>query len=84
MVWWKNESEIADAVSYADDLILQMQLHPEWKDAVIRIKRELIKRKQYGFDKGKLHYHSNEIYDAVFRKGILTEAQFLSEKGDLL
>lgn len=83
-IWWKNESEIADSVSYANDLILQMQLHPELKDAVIRIKQELINRKQYGFDKGKVHYHSNEIYDAVFRKGILTEDQFLSQKGELL
>ena len=61
-----------------------MQLHPELKDAVIRIKQELINRKLYGFDKGKVHYHSNEIYEAVFGKGILTENQFLSQKGALL
>ncbi len=83
-IWWKNEREIADSVSYANELILQMQLHPELKDAVISIKQGLINRKQYGFDKGKVHYHSNEIYDAVFGKGILTEDQFLSQKGELL
>lgn len=83
-IWWKRESEIADSVSYANDLIAQMQSHPELKDAVIRIKQELIKRKLYGFDKGKVHYHSNEIYDAVFKEGILTEDQFLSGKGELL
>ena len=81
-IWWKNEREIADAVSYANDLILQMQLHPELRDAVISIKQELINRKMYGFDKGKVHYHSNEIYDAVFNKGILTKEEFLLGRGE--
>lgn len=77
-IWWKKENEIADSVLYARDLMAQMQLRPELRDAVISIKQELINRKMYGFDKGKVHYHSNEIYDAVFNKGILTKEEFLS------
>ena len=35
-------------------------------------------RNLYGFDKGKKHYHSKEIYDAVFREDIFTPEQFLA------
>ena len=51
--------------------------NPELKKAVIKIKQDLIDRKLYGLNKGKVHYHSNEIYDAIFVKGILSTEQFL-------
>ena len=54
-----------------------MHENPELKNAVTEIKQNLIIRGLYGFDKGKKHYHSKEIYDAVFNKGILTTEQFL-------
>ena len=74
---WKDKAEIDAAIAYANDIILLMQKRPELKDAVMKIKQELIMRGFYGFDKGKKHYHSKEIYDAVFHKGILTTEQFV-------
>ena len=65
-IWWKTKTEIAASTSYADELVSQMEQCPYLKEAILEIKHELINRKLYGFDKGKKHYHSNEIYDAVF------------------
>ena len=31
----------------------------------------------YGFDKGKRHYHSPEIYEAVLEKGVRTVGELL-------
>ena len=76
-IWWKKRVEIEDSLAYANDLMLQMKRYPYLKEAVCDIKKNLIKNKQYGFDKGKKHYHSNEIYDAVFNRGLLTVEEFL-------
>ena len=77
-IWWKNQTESDAFTLYTDELMQQMEQRPHLKDAVLEIKQGLIDRKLYGFDKGKKHYHSNEIYDAVFNKGIYTIEQFLS------
>ncbi len=58
-------------------LVLQMVENPKLKDAVLRIKNDLIKQKLYGPDKRKEHYHSKEIYDAVFIENILSAEQLL-------
>lgn len=75
-IWWKTKAEIDTSIRYTDELISQMKQHPHLKQAVLEIKQELINRKLYGFDKVKHHYHSNEIYDAVFQEGILTVEEF--------
>lgn len=76
-IWWKDKAEINDSIAYANNIIQLIQKRPELKDAVMKIKQELIMRGLYGFDKGKKHYHSKEIYDAVFNEGIVTTEQFL-------
>lgn len=76
-IWWKDKADIEDSMAYACELIKKMEQNPELKKAVIKIKQDLINRKLYGLDKGKVHYHSKEIYDAVFEKGILSTEQFL-------
>lgn len=76
-IWWKEKSEIEEALARARNMAACMEERPEIKRAVMEIKRDLIARKLYGFDKGKKHYHSQEIYEAVFDDGILTAEQFL-------
>ena len=76
-IWWKDKSDIDSSIEYAHNVLYQMHENPELKNAVTEIKQNLIIRGLYGFDKGKKHYHSKEIYDAVFNKGILTTEQFL-------
>lgn len=80
-IWWKDRQEINDSIAYADDMARLMQEKPELKNAIMGIKRDLMGRRLYGFDKGKKHYHSKEIYDAVFHEGILTAEQFLASHG---
>ena len=85
-IWWKDKAEIDNSLAYANDIVQLIQKRPELKEAVMKIKQELIMRGLYGFDKGKKHYHSKEIYDAVFNEGIVTTEQFLhsdrSESGE--
>ncbi len=85
-IWWKDKAEIDNSLAYANDILQLIQKRPELKEAVMKIKQELIMRGLYGFDKGKKHYHSKEIYDAVFNEGIVTTEQFLhsdrSESGE--
>lgn len=78
-IWWKSQAEIGDSIAYANDIARLMHENPTLKNAVITIKQDLISRRLYGFDKGKKHYHSKEIYDAVFHEGILTTEQFLTK-----
>ncbi len=82
-IWWKDKAEIDNSIVYANDIIQLIQNRPELKDAVMKIKHDLIKRGLYGFDKGKKHYHSKEIYDAVFNEGIVTTEQFLLSQQSL-
>lgn len=77
-IWWKDKAEIDASITYANDIVQLVQKRPELKEAVVKIKQELIMRNLYGFDKGKKHYHSKEIYDAVFREDIFTPEQFLA------
>lgn len=76
-IWWKDKAIIDDSIAYANDIVHLMYKRPEWKDAIMKIKQELTMRGLYGFDKGKKHYHSKEIYDAVLKEGIVTTEQFL-------
>ncbi len=76
-IWWKDKVEIDDSIVYAHNIIHLIQEKPELKNAIMKIKQDLIIRGFYGFNKGKKHYHSKEIYNAVFNEGILTTEQFL-------
>lgn len=76
-IWWKEKVEIENAIEFAGILMQQMEQKPELRVAVMSIKQELISKKLYGLDKAKMHYHSKEIYDAVFNRGILSAEQFM-------
>lgn len=78
-IWWKPEEDIAAALRFAEDVKEKINLRPEYRESILAIKRELIASKLYGFDKGKKHYHSDEIYRAVFDEGIRTPEEFLQK-----
>ena len=78
-IWWKTRKEIANYIQFCDNLIHQMKKKPHLRDAVFAIKQGLIAKKLYGFDKGRHHYHSNEIYDAVFNRGTLSYDDFIGQ-----
>lgn len=75
-IWWKKSEEIEASLAYTNNLMLRMEQKPALREAVVEIKQGLIAQKLYGFDKGKKHYHSNEVYDAVFNRGILSIEDF--------
>lgn len=76
-IWWKNPEEIEASLLYENQLIQLMAEKQECGQAVLKIKQDLLERNLYGFDKQKSHYHSHEIYDAVFLNGVLMPEQFL-------
>jgi len=78
-IWWKSKAETAACIARSDELVQRMQHEPGLKQAVIAIKQGLIDQKLYGFDKAKKHFHSSDIYDAVFGRGILTAEEFLAQ-----
>lgn len=76
-IWWKSDKDMEAALSFAEEVRGKIRLHPEYRESIIAIKKDLISRKLYGFDKGKVHYHSEDIYQAVFDEGITTPEEFL-------
>ena len=69
-IWAKTAAEIADARAKNAAMQARFAADPAAKAAMIAIKQALIARKMYGFDKGKVHFHSPEIYAAVLDRGI--------------
>lgn len=78
-IWGKSKAEIADAVRRNRDMKARFDAEPDAREAMLRIKRALIEKKMYGFDKGREHFHSPKIYDAVLEKGVRTIEEFLEK-----
>lgn len=78
-IWWRPKEGITAALKFAENVREKIELHPEYRESIIAIKKELISKKLYGFDKGRKHYHSDEIYRAVFEEGIETPEEFLNK-----
>ena len=76
-LWWKPAVSIHAAQAEAAHMLARMAAQPALKTAALTIKQDLCARKLYGLDKGKQHYHSQEIYDAIFRENILSTEEFL-------
>ena len=76
-LWWKPESIIRAAEAEAQRMNALMAAQPELRTAALTIKQDLCALNLYGLNKGKKHYHSQEIYDAIFREGICSTAEFL-------
>lgn len=76
-VWIRTVAEMEDALAKNRAMKRRFDAQPEARQAMLDIKRALIARGMYGFDKGKRHYHSPEIYDAVLEKGVRTVDELL-------
>jgi len=76
-IWVRTLDEIKAAAAKNRAMKAQFDAQPEAREAMLRIKRELIARGMYGFDKSKRHYHSPEIYEAVLEKGVRTVEEML-------
>ena len=76
-LWWKPADAIRAAETQARQMLSLMDAQPKLKTAALTIKRELCDRKLYGLDKGKKHYHSQMIYDAIFLEGIRSAEELL-------
>ena len=71
-IWFRKKAEIIKTQEYCDSIRKSVSDQPSLGRAVTEIKQELIRLNLYGIDKSpKRHYHSKEIYDAVFEEGIL-------------
>lgn len=70
-LWFFNRETIARAESHCDWVVNNTGAAE--REAIVALKRELIARKLYGFDK----YHSMQVYEAVIEKHIMTVDGFL-------
>lgn len=76
-IWIREAREIDRALERNRAMKAQLDACPDAREAVVRIKQELIARGMYGLDKGKRHYHSPEIYEAVLERGVRTAEALL-------
>lgn len=79
-IWFFDKETIKKAEEYCDRIAAHTS--EAEKQAITRIKQELIARDLYGFDR----FHSKQVYEAVTEKHILTAEEFLdvySDKGEL-
>ena len=78
-IWGKRADEIADAQQSNTRMKQRFDARPELREALLSIKQGLIVRGMYGFDKGRKHYHSPEIYHAVLEEGVRDAEEFLKK-----
>ena len=71
-IWFFNRETIRRAEDYCD--WVANNAGSAEREAIAELKRELIARNLYGFDK----YHSTQVYEAVLEKGIRTIDEFLA------
>ena len=79
-IWGKTAQQIEAALAQNRQLRARFDADAAARDAMLQIKRGLIERKMYGFDKGRVHFHSPEIYAAVLEKGVRSLEEFLGEE----
>ena len=72
-LWFFDKDTIRAAEAYCDGIAQQVKQRPEAKEQIIRLKRELIARKLYSFDR----YTSMDVYDAVLNQHISDIESFL-------
>lgn len=76
-IWVRTAAEIEDVMEKNRAMKQRFDAYPEARQAMLDIKHALIARGMYGFDKGKRHYHSPEIYEAVLEKDVRTVEELL-------
>ncbi len=72
-IWFLDKDTIEKAEKYCDDISKKMKDNEQLRNAIIEIKKELINRNLYSFDK----YTSIDVYDAVLNKGIMNTDEFM-------
>ena len=70
-IWFFNRETIRRAEDYCDWVMRSAGSRE--KETIVKLKRELIERKLYGFNK----YHSTQVYEAVIDRHIATLDEFL-------
>ena len=73
-IWFFNEESIQTTEGYCAGIKQQLEQDPIKKKATIEIKRELIERGLYSFDK----YTSMDVYKAVLEQSIYSIDEFIS------
>lgn len=73
-IWFLDKDTIEKAEKYCDDISKKMKDNEQLRTAIIEIKKELINRNLYSFDK----YTSIDVYDAVLNKGIMNTDEFMN------
>lgn len=77
-IWFLGKDTIKKAEKYCDDISKKIKNNESLKTAIIEIKRELIKRNLYSYDK----FTSLDVYDAVLNKNILNINDFIRTLGN--
>lgn len=73
-IWFLNKKTIEKTEKYCDDISEKIKNNEYLRTAIVEIKKELINRKLYSFDK----YTSVDVYDAVLNKGITGIDDFIA------
>lgn len=74
-MWFFDKQTIVSAEEYCDNITAKINISPNLKDIIIKIKKELIKRKMYSFNQ----FSSMDIYDAVIDKEITNVEEFIKK-----
>lgn len=78
-IWFLDRYEIKNAENYCGDILDKIKNNEQLKTAIIDIKKELIKRDLYSFDK----FTSMDVYDSVINKGITDIDDFVERYNKL-
>lgn len=73
-IWFFDKETISKALLLCDKIVLQAGQISNAKDNIVEIKKELIQRQLYAFDK----YTSMDVYKAVLNQHISNVDEFLS------
>lgn len=73
-IWFFDEETITKAEAYCDRMAGMSRSQPGSREIILRIKRELIERKLYGFDL----YASMDVYRAVLEQGVRSTEELLA------
>jgi len=73
-IWFLDPVEIAACERYCDDVQRRAAAEQGARDAILRLKRELLALGLYSFDQ----YTSMDVYDAVLNRHIRTTDEFVA------
>ena len=74
-IWFFDEETIEKAETYCTGIREKVRSDPALREAILTLKKELINRGLYSFEK----YHSMDVYRAVLDQGITCVDTFLTQ-----